>query len=118
MTDVGPSSHCSAAAIGQALDVLADNAVQHGAGTVRLGTHELPGALVISVGDDGPGVADRHAAFAGRTDGSDQAGIGLGLARRLVEGEGGRLLLRNLGSGPVFEIVLPVETSEIGGQQE
>lgn len=98
------SSHASAAAIGQALDVLVDNAITHGGGTVLLGSHDLAGAVVISVTDDGPGIDDRHEAFSQSTGN----GIGLALARRLVEGEGGRLLLRSTGPRPVFEIVLPV----------
>lgn len=105
--DQGPPAHASAAAIGQALAVLVDNAVAHGKGAVRLGTHRLPGALVISVSDDGPGVTDRVSVFAGRPTAPGR--IGLAMARRLVEGEGGRLLLRAVGPQPVFEIVLPAD---------
>lgn len=110
----GPPVHASDTAIGQALAVLVDNAVTHGRGVVRLGTHRLPGALVISVSDDGPGVFDRRSVFAARPDGT--GAIGLAMARRLVEGEGGRLVLRNLGPMPVFEIVLRADPDLMSSQ--
>ncbi len=98
----------SAAAIDHALAVLVDNAVEHGAGPVTIGVHELPGAIVLSVADAGAGVDHRASAFAGRSAPSGEPGLGLALARRLVEAEGGRLNLRTEGPNPVFEILLPV----------
>lgn len=102
--------HVSGAAIDHALAVLVDNAIEHGAGPVTIGAHELPGALVLSVADAGSGVEDRAVAFSGRPDRASDAGLGLTLARRLVEAEGGRLNLRDVGPNPVFEILLPAPT--------
>jgi len=100
--------HVSAAALDHAMAVLVDNAIEHGAGSLTLGAHDLAGAVVLTVADDGPGVSDRAIAFPGPVGNPSGPAIGLSLARRLVEAEGGRLLLRDVGPHPVFEILLPL----------
>ena len=94
----------------EAISVLVDNALQHGAGTCRIVVDELPTGdlLRISVSDEGPGVADdlvadifRRGFSAGRGN-----GVGLSLARALVEADGGRLELASR-RPPVFTIVVP-----------
>ncbi len=105
----GPPVHTRPAAVRQALQVLLDNALQHGRGTVHvvvsptLPDEPVPGGasrqgLRICVGDEGPGPrpADLHA-LRSRDRGGDgtvlpvSGGRGLALARALVEGESGRL---------------------------
>ena len=107
------------AALDQVLDVLLDNATRHGAGTISVTARHAPGGVAIEVADEGCGLADAAAIFdraepdghterAERTDGTDATGhgIGLPLARTLVEADGGRLTL--LGSSPTtFQIVYP-----------
>ncbi len=94
--------------VAQALDVLLENAIAHGAGETRLVASEVEGRSVLAVEDDGPGIApgmeidifDRDVSTAGST------GLGLPLARALVEADGGRLVLAS--SRPArFEILIP-----------
>ncbi|MFW0795979.1 HAMP domain-containing sensor histidine kinase [Gordonia sp. CPCC 205515] len=94
----------------EALSVLVDNALQHGAGECRIDVDDLPSAdmLRITVADGGPGVDDdlvglifRRGFSAGRGN-----GVGLSLARALVEADGGRLELTTR-RPPVFSIVVP-----------
>jgi len=77
----------------QALGVVLDNALHHGAGTTRLTARTASGGLVVQIDDDGPGIP-RHRAGAvfDRHEGVG-TGIGLALARTLVEADGGRLIL-------------------------
>ncbi len=113
-----PAVRVRPGAIGQALQVLLDNALEHGRGdvTVRVGPSlpdgELPGGVRLCVLDEGPGIpAMAAAAPPGRDRGVSTmpltGGRGLGLARSLVEGEGGRLVLEGSAAGTRACIVLP-----------
>lgn len=97
----------SASAVRQILDVLVDNALRHGAGTVTITARELPGAVAIDVGDEGPG-PDRpqEQLFERRSPDATGRGIGLALARSLAEAEGGRLVFAASELGPTFTLVL------------
>jgi signal transduction histidine kinase len=94
--------------VAQALDVLLENALQHGAGTTRLQAAVAGGRSVLAVEDDGAGVPanlersifDRDVSTAGST------GLGLSLARALVEADGGRLILA-CPRPARFEIIVP-----------
>ena len=97
----------SGAALTHVLDVLVDNARHHGEGDVVVATRGHQGAVSVSVTDQGPGVADPGAIFERRTASGGGTGIGLALARRLTEAEGGRLHLRAAGGGTTFEVTLP-----------
>jgi signal transduction histidine kinase len=102
-----PDPLASPAAVRQVLAVLADNATAHGAGTVTVAAREGSGAVAVDVCDEGPGVREPTGlVFAQRADRSDGHGIGLALARRLAEAEGGRLHLTQA-SPPVFTLLLP-----------
>ena len=95
----------------EALGALVENAVKHGAGTVRVTVRPGGGSVVIEVSDEGagvPGALVGHIFERGMSTVSS-TGIGLGLARALVEADGGRLELRRP-SPPVFGIFLTVET--------
>jgi signal transduction histidine kinase len=97
----------SAGAIGQALDVLLENALRHGAGTVVLALEGLPAEARISVSDDGPGIPEdaRTAIFERGSSLTGGTGVGLSLARALVEADGARLVLAQP-RPPRFEIRL------------
>lgn len=103
-----PAVRASAAALRQVLDVLLANAAEHGSGTVILRARTAGTGLVVEVSDEGPGVqGDTDLVFGRRTDPTGRRGLGLALARSLIEAEGGRLLLRAAGPSPTFSVVLP-----------
>ncbi|MFC5995840.1 ATP-binding protein [Pseudonocardia hispaniensis] len=106
--DLGaPDSPVSTAALRQALTVLVDNAVRHGAGRVRVAVRDAGGALALDVADEGSGVsAPESELFARRSATATGHGIGLALARSLVEAEGGRLVLTRR-APPVFTLLVP-----------
>jgi signal transduction histidine kinase len=107
--EVGPGlpvSSASPAAVRQVVDVLLDNAVSHGAGTVTLAVRDAAGAVAIDVGDEGAGPPDPEEIFRRRGEAAVGHGIGLALARSLAEAEGGRLRLSRP-SPPVFTLLLP-----------
>lgn len=91
----------------QALGVLLDNAVQHGAGTITVAARESRQNVVIEVSDEGKGVAPELVPrlFERGVSGAGSTGLGLALARALVEADGGRLELRQP-QPPVFAIFL------------
>ena len=113
-----PAAHASGAAVGQALNVLVDNAVVHGSGTVTIEARMAqPSGIVVSVADEGRGVAEPARIFQRCSGNGTGHGIGLALARALVEGEGGRLLLAYRGPRPVFELLVPTRQERSTGQQ-
>ncbi|HSV06655.1 MAG TPA: ATP-binding protein [Candidatus Binatus sp.] len=97
---------------------LVDNAIKYsGAGRqveVTLGTHE--GSAVLEVRDDGPGIAPADQAHVfdrfyrgdpAHTRGG--AGLGLALARAIVQVHGGRITLESTpGRGTCFRVLLPL----------
>ncbi|MGF7235325.1 MAG: sensor histidine kinase [Frankia sp.] len=102
----------------QALAVLAENAVRHGGGTIHLAAVRLGDDVRIDVTDDGPGVPSarvltlftRSGGSGGGREGDHGSGIGLFLARALIDADGGKIAL--LGSGPTtFSITLPAVTT-------
>jgi signal transduction histidine kinase len=101
-----PFARASAGAVRQVVDVLVDNAVVHGCGTVRLVVRDAGTAVAIDVSDEGDGPPDPDAVFRSRQDGGTGHGIGLALARALAEAEGGRLVLSRA-RPPVFSLLLP-----------
>jgi signal transduction histidine kinase len=102
-----PKAVARAAAARQILDVLVDNALVHGAGTVSVTVVDTGTALAIEVGDEGPELAIDP--FAADAHGGGH-GIGLTLARSLAHAENSRLVLRRPGPHPVFSLLLPVRT--------
>jgi signal transduction histidine kinase len=93
----------SRSALGHILDVLVDNARRHGSGTVGISCERVDGGIALRVVDDGdlgpvdPEELFRRTARPGRAATGDVAdserrGIGLNLARRLAQAEGGDLV--------------------------
>lgn len=108
-----PAVRASSAALRNAIQVLVDNAATHGGGQVSVTAGDIGGALCLEVADEGTGIPDGIDPFAAHpservgNEGNEGHGIGLGLARDLVEAEGGRLLLVRPGRGTRFRAILP-----------
>jgi PAS domain S-box-containing protein len=95
------------------------NKYSHDHGTIHVRLEESPGEAVISVADDGPGIPQRDQAriferfyrvdsVIGDTSGS---GLGLPIARALVELHGGRIWLESApGRGATFRVALPLHS--------
>jgi signal transduction histidine kinase len=93
--------------LAQVVATLIDNALSHGAGPVVLRTRHFGAHVVVEVGDQGHGVPDvvvPHI-FERSFSGSSSTGLGLSLARDLIESDGGRLELTQP-RPPVFAIFL------------
>jgi signal transduction histidine kinase len=92
----------------QVVGVLVDNALEHGAGTVTVSARPTSQHVVVEVTDDGEGVAQDLVPrlFQRGVSGAGSTGLGLALARALVEADGGRLELRRP-RPPVFAVFLP-----------
>lgn len=97
------------ARIREAVGALVDNALRHGDGTITMSARTMDNSVLIEVRDCGPGIPDElvpHIFDRGVSVGSS-TGLGLALARALVEADGGRLELSRP-RPPVFTIFLPV----------
>jgi len=88
-----PGASVRRGSIEQAVEVLLENALRHGAGETRLTARGARGGLVVQVDDDGPGIDTNAVGTVFERHEGAGTGIGLTLARTLVEADGGRLLL-------------------------
>jgi len=117
--DLGPMNRArlDAGRLSQAVLILVDNAAKYAPGApVRLTAGEEDGQLVISVTDRGPGIpADEVPKLferfyrAGRRPSSSGAGLGLSIARTIVEGHGGSIDAHSQpGDGTTMTIRVPL----------
>ncbi len=99
--------HATGVRLREAIGVLVDNALSHGAGVVRISVRPGPSMVVVEVSDEGRGVPDGLVGhiFDRGVSTADSTGIGLGLARAFIEADGGRLELRRA-RPPVFAVFL------------
>ena len=106
-----PEAAVSAPALRTVLDVLLNNALVHGGGIVTVRVQDAGDAVVVEVWDRGPGVTgDPSSIFKRRSAEARGTGIGLALARSLIEADGGRLELTSIRPA-TFAVVLPVAAS-------
>jgi signal transduction histidine kinase len=107
--------------IQQVLGNLIMNAVKHGSegGRIVVSAGRKGGALEFAVADDGPGIAaerletifDRFTQ--GERQGRPGLGLGLFIARRIVEAHGGRIWVKSRPAhGSTFHFTLPLSLSE------
>ena len=100
------------------LGILVDNAVRYNRpdGSVMVGARRAPEGLVVEVRDSGMGIPvdqlplvfDRfHRVDPSRSKETGGCGLGLSIARKIVEAHGGRILASSDPSGSVFSIILP-----------
>jgi two-component system, OmpR family, sensor histidine kinase KdpD len=109
----------------QVLSNLIENAVRYAPpGTlIEIAARTDPAGLRVEITDEGPGIAaeDRETVFApfhrlqrGDRATTKGAGLGLAIARRLVEAHGGRIWVEaGPGRGARFVIILPVEAEAV-----
>lgn len=107
----------SVAALAQAVDALLENALRHGGGTVSIDARSYSDHAEVRVADEGDGIAPgqeevifaRHVSLQGGT------GVGLALARALVDAQGGRVDLVQARPA-VFRILLPTGAAGASGE--
>lgn len=98
----------AAAAAREALDVLVDNARRHGRGEVTIRSRDADQAVALDVLDEGPGpVVPDVELFRRRSPSAAGSGIGLALARALIQAQGGRLIHASGEAATRFTIMLP-----------
>jgi signal transduction histidine kinase len=107
---------CRPVALKRAFANLIDNAVKYGGG-VRVSLEDGADMLTVHVEDDGPGIPPEalEAVFepfrrleASRNRGTGGSGLGLTIARKVVEAHGGTLVLENrAGGGLTATVRLP-----------
>jgi two-component system, sporulation sensor kinase E len=93
-----------------------DAAGGHGAVDVEVVDRREPPAVIISVTDDGPGVADRARVFEPfYTTKTQGTGLGLAIVAQIVRDHGGGVDVRNVaGRGACFTVSLPVAGAGTG----
>jgi signal transduction histidine kinase len=96
------------------LRILLDNAAHHGAGAVTVAVATDPGALRLTVADEGAGFGEDEAEelfvrfVRGRAaTGVPGAGLGLPIARGLARAQGGDLRADGAGGQTAFVVTLP-----------
>lgn len=105
--------------IDQVIANLLANAIEHNVenGEIRISTRAAAGQAILTVADRGPGIADAHLphvferfyrADASRSRASGGVGLGLAIARSIVEAHGGSIQAASEpGRGAVFTVTLP-----------
>ncbi len=81
----------------QIFATLFDNALVHGEGTVSVRVRDTAGLVVVEISDEGSGITPELAKsmFERNISGGGSSGLGLSVARALIENLGGRLELIN-----------------------
>ncbi|KQX19507.1 MULTISPECIES: sensor histidine kinase [unclassified Sphingomonas] len=109
----GIRGHVHRELLGQALANLIDNAMKYGAGRIVVAARRTRDGAVVSVGDDGPGIAENQRPEAlrrfGRLDAARSkagAGLGLALASAVARLHDGALELHDNGPGLRVELHL------------
>lgn len=96
--------------IGQAVDHILDNAIRHhrAKGEVLLFARRANGNLEIIVSDNGPGIDEKNRDGAFNDDGNMLRGLGLPLAKQIIEAHDGTLTVESRhGEGTTVVIFLP-----------
>jgi two-component system, OmpR family, sensor kinase len=103
----------------QALGNLVENALRHGAGTIRLGATSDDGTLELHVADDGPGFPAGFAqhAFerfsrAEQSRGSGGTGLGLAIVAAIAAAHGGSAVVVSSAPGADLRLRIPDAVSE------
>jgi signal transduction histidine kinase len=105
------------AALGQALDNLIVNAIEHGGPTIVVAARRRDGRLRLAVVDSGRAARPRSrrnspAEVVARLAGRNRHGHGLGVVRRVAADHRGRFALRHSPQGSLAVLELPLAESE------
>jgi signal transduction histidine kinase len=106
-------------AIKQVLLILIDNAIRHADGSITVAGDVLDKRVILKVRDSGPGIEPETLPHLferfsqGRPSGEgDSTGLGLAIAKALVDAQGGTLTYSSQpGEGSVFSVTLPQATA-------
>ncbi|HWA54020.1 MAG TPA: ATP-binding protein [Solirubrobacterales bacterium] len=105
-------------ALGQALDNLIVNAIEHGGPSIVVAARVREGRLRIAVVDSGRARRRRSrrgpAQLIARVSGRERHGHGLGVVRRVASDHGGRFALRRSEQGTLAVLELPLAEPEEG----
>jgi two-component system phosphate regulon sensor histidine kinase PhoR len=119
-----PAVESDADRLRRILDNLMENAVKYtpGGGTVEIVSRSVPGAAVLQVADDGPGIAAEHLGRiferfyrVDKARSREMGGTGLGLAivKHLAESIGATVSVHStVGKGTTFTVTVPVRRSD------
>ncbi len=99
--------HADRLRLSQAVGNLVLNALEHGAGPVRIRAHATRTHVRIEVRDHGPGLPAPVAALAAGGMHASRRGHGLAIAARVVRRHGGRLLTAPVSAGACVVLELP-----------
>lgn len=115
-----------AAALRRVVDILLDNAFKYTpspGGTVSLSAEQEDGSAVISVRDNGVGIAEQeqgriferfYRIDKARSREMGGAGLGLSIAQWIVQQHHGKILVEStLGAGSIFRVELPLATAKV-----
>lgn len=113
--------------ISQVLGNIVGNAIRHTpvGGHIELSSYQADGSVMLQIKDSGPGILpddlphifDRfYRGDTARHPGNGASGLGLAIARSLVEAHGGRIRAANSAEGALFIIELP-QTDASGSEK-
>ncbi len=106
-----PMVQCDETKVTQVVNNIVINALKYSRGDVAVSSKAQEGVVEVSVRDSGPGMPPDFDSrlFVGRMNGSGGTGLGLPIARQIVEMHGGRIWFDSVtGKGTEFHFTLPV----------
>jgi NtrC-family two-component system sensor histidine kinase KinB len=115
ISDSAPQIMADPSCVGMAMTNLLSNALKYtpSGGEVRVSADSKANALTLSVADTGPGIPEQYASRIfekffriPQKDGPTGAGLGLAIAKEIVEAHGGAIRLENH-AGTTFTLTFP-----------